>query len=58
MKRAETLFGEANARLIMAFENSDFGEAAVAQGLLDVAKRRMEECRESLAKCSDKRKTL
>lgn len=58
LRRAETLFSEANSRLAKSIKNKDFDEAAVAQGLLDVAKNKMEECRKSLDECADKRKAL
>ena len=55
---AKTLYEEANERLAQAIQNMNFNEAAVAQGLLEVAERKMENAMDQSKQCSNKRTEL
>ena len=50
LQSAEKLFGEANERLKKAIKKKDFDEAGIAQGLIDVASKKMKETREQMKK--------
>ena len=55
---AKTLYEEANERLAQAIQNMNFNEAAVAQELLEVAERKMENAMDQSKQCSNKRTEL
>ena len=55
---AKTLHEEANERLAQAIQNMNFNEAAVAQGLLEVAERKMENAMDQSKQCSNKKTEL
>lgn len=46
MKRAKTLYEEAKDKLLQAINNKNVNEATVAQGLIEVAKKKMEDVME------------
>lgn len=50
LQSAEKLFGEANERLKKEIKKKDFDEAGIAQGLIDVASKKMKETREQMKK--------
>ena len=52
LQTAKTLYEEANERLTQAIQNKNFNEAAVAQGLLEVAKKKMENAMDQSKLCS------
>ena len=52
------LYEEVNVRLSDAIMNKNFSEAAIAQGLLEVAKKKMDNVLEQSTKCSSKRTEL
>ena len=58
LQTAKTLYEEANERLAQAIQNKNFNEAAVAQGLLEVAKKKMENAMDQSKLCSNKRTEL
>ena len=55
LQTAKTLYEEANERLAQAIQNKNFNEAAVAQGLLEVAKKKMDNAMDQSKLCSNKR---
>ena len=55
LQRAKTLYEEANDRLLKAIKSKNLNEATVAQGLLEVAKKKMEDVIEQSRQCSSKR---
>lgn len=55
---AKTLYEEANERLSQAIKDRNFNEAAIAQGLLEVAKQKLEHAVEQTKECSNKRVEL
>ncbi|XP_015759407.1 PREDICTED: uncharacterized protein LOC107338689 [Acropora digitifera] len=55
LQRAKTLYEEANDRLLKAVKNKNFNEVTVAQGLLEVAKKKMDDVMEQSRQCSSKR---
>lgn len=55
---AKTLYEEANERLSQAIKDKNFNEAAIAQGLLEVAKQKLEHAVEQTKECSNKRVEL
>ena len=58
LQRAKTLYEEANDRLLKAIKNKNFNEVTVAQGLLEVAKKKMDDVMEQSRQCSSKRSQL
>ena len=58
LQRAKTLYEEANDRLLKAIKSKNLNEATVAQGLLEVAKKKMEDVIEQSRQCSSKRSQL
>jgi len=58
LQRAKTLHEEANDRLLKAIKNKNFKEVTVAQGLLEVAKKKMDDVMEQSRQCSSKRSQL
>lgn len=58
LQTAKALYEEANDRLSEAIKNRNLNEAVVAQGLLEVAKKKMELVVEQSEKCSSKRTEL
>ena len=58
LQRAKTLYEEANDRLLKAIKNKNFNEVTVAQGLLKVAKKKMDDVMEQSRQCSSKRSQL
>jgi len=58
LQRAKTLYEEANDRLLKALKNKNFNEVTVAQGLLEVAKKKMDDVMEQSRQCSSKRSQL
>jgi len=55
---AKTLYEEVNERLSQAIKDKNFNEAAIAQGLLEVAKQKLEHAVEQTKECSNKRVEL
>ena len=55
---AKTLYEEANERLAQAIQNKNFNEADVAQGFLEVAKKKMENAMDQSKQCSNERTEL
>ena len=55
---AKTLYEEANEQLSQAIKDENFNEAAIAQGLLEVAKQKLEHSVEQTEDCSNKRVEL
>ena len=55
---AKTLYKEANERLSQAIKDKNFNKAAIAQGLLKVAKQKLEYAVEQTKECSNKRVEL
>ena len=58
LQTAKTLYKEAYERLVQAIQNKNFNEAVVAQGLLEVAKKKMENAMDQSKLCSNKRTEL
>ena len=58
LQTAKTLYEEANERLAQAIRNMNFNDTAVAQGLLEVAKKKMENAMDQSKQCSNKRTGL
>lgn len=58
LQRAKTLCEEANDRLLKAIKNKNFNGVTVAQGLPEVAKKKMEDVMEQSRQCSSKRSQL
>ena len=58
LQRAKTLYEEANDILLKAIRNKNFNEVTVAQGLLEVAKKKMDDVMEQSRQCSSKRSQL
>lgn len=58
LQRAKTLYEEANDRLLKAIKNNNFNEVTVAQRLLEVAKKKMDDVMEQSRQCSSKRSQL
>ena len=58
LQRAKTLYEEGNARLLKAIKYKNFNEVTVAQGLLEVAKKKMDDVMEQSRQCSSKRSQL
>lgn len=55
LQTAKALYEEANERLLQAINSKNFNEAAIAQGLLEVAKKKMQHAMEETQHCSVKR---
>ena len=55
---AKTLYEEARESLMQAIKKKNFREAAIAQGLLEVAKKKMENAMDQSKQCSKKRTEL
>ena len=55
---AKTLYEEANERLSQAMKDKNFNKAAIAQGLLEVAKQKLEHAVEQTKECSNNRVEL
>ena len=51
LRKAETLYCEANSRLQNAIRAKDMNEMTVVQGLMDVASKKMESARRKLENC-------
>ena len=58
LQRAKTLYEEAKDRLLKAVKNKNFNEVTVAQGLLEVAKKKMDDVMKQSKQCSSKRSQL
>ena len=60
LQTAKTLWEETNERLVLmqAIQNKNFNEAAVAQGCLEVAKKKMENAVDQTKQCSNERTEL
>lgn len=58
LQRAKTFYEEANDQLLKAIKSKNLNEATVAQGLLEVAKTKMEDVIEQSRQCSSKRSQL
>ena len=58
LQTAKTLYEEANERLVQAIQNKNLNEAAVAQGFLEVAKKKMENVMDQTKQCSNERTEL
>ena len=58
LQRAKTLYEEANDRLLKAIKNKNFNGVTVAQGLPEVAKKKMDDVMEQSRQCSSERSQL
>ena len=58
LQRAKTLYEEANDRLLKAIKSKNLNEATVAPGLLEVAKKKMDDVIEQSRQSSSKRSQL
>ena len=58
LQAAKILYDEAKDRLSEAIKNKNFNQAPVAQGLLEVAEKKMEHAMEQTRMCSSKRTQL
>lgn len=58
LQRAKTLYEEANDSLLKAIKNKNFNGATVAQGLPEVAKKKMDDVMEQGRQCSSNRSQL
>ena len=58
LQTAKTFYEEAKERLMQAITNKNFNETAIAQRLLEVAKKMMENAMDQSKQCSKKRAEL